>query len=298
MTSHCMGQTRETTAAIILLKILVTYFECDIPSSPLNCSLPQQTTTFSALLASVNPAMPDKIETLILWVDLECERCNRKIRRVISKLQDRANIQSVDYDEKGNKVILKGPFDPEWLAKKLCCKACKIIKQYEIVEPPPPPPPKPDPPPPPPEPKPDPPPEPKPEPKPDPPPEPKPDPPPEPKPDPPPEVKPVAPEPPPVPTVEEPPPPTVEIPPAPPKVDMFPYPYPYPFPFIPVCCHAPCPCYGGHGGCRCCSCGKSYEEPPPAPVVYPNPPPAQPCCDPCGYRIVIEEPSYAPCAIM
>ncbi|XP_078179928.1 uncharacterized protein LOC144573998 [Carex rostrata] len=236
--------------------------------------------------------MPDKIETLILWVDLSCARCNRKIRRVIDKLQDRANIQSVDYNEKENKVIIKGPFDPEWLAKKLCCKACKIIKQYEIVEPLPPPPPppkeepKPEPPPPPPKE------EPKPEP---PPPPPKEEPKPEPPPPPPKEEK--KPEPPKEET-KPPPPPPVELDP-PPK--PCPYPFPYPFAFVPVCCHAPCPCDRGHGGCRCCSCGKEYDEPklaPPPQIPYYPPPPSQPCCDPCGYRIVYEEDAPQTCAVM
>ncbi|XP_078179931.1 uncharacterized protein LOC144574000 isoform X3 [Carex rostrata] len=208
--------------------------------------------------------MPDKIETLILWVDLDCARCNRKIRRVIGKLQDRANIQSVVYNEKENKVIIKGPFDPEWLAKKLCCKACKIIKQYEIVEPPPPTKPKP-----------------KPDPKPDPPPdklEPKPEP--------------------PKPEEKPPPPPPAKLDPPP---NPFPYPFPYPFAFMPVCCHAPCPCDRGHRGCRCCSCGKEYDEPkiaPPLQIPYYPPPPSQPCCDPCGYRIVYEEDAPQTCAVM
>ncbi|XP_078179930.1 uncharacterized protein LOC144573999 isoform X2 [Carex rostrata] len=210
--------------------------------------------------------MPDKIETLILWVDLSCARCNRKIRRVIDKLQDRANIQSVDYNEKENKVIIKGPFDPEWLAKKLCCKACKIIKQYEIVEPPPPPPPPP-----------------KEEPKPEPPKE---------------EPKPLQSEPEPPKEEEKPPPPPPKK--LDPPPNPCPYPFPYPFAFMPVCCHAPCPCDRGHGGCRCCSCGKEYDEPkivPPPQIPYYPPPPSQPCCDPCGYRIVYEEDAQT-CAVM
>ncbi|XP_078179932.1 uncharacterized protein LOC144574000 isoform X2 [Carex rostrata] len=208
--------------------------------------------------------MPDKIETLILWVDLDCACCNKKIRRVIGKLQVRANIQSVDYNEKENKVIIKGPFDPEWLAKKLCCKAGKIIKQYEIVEPPPPlPPPLP--------------------------------PPSSPPSSPPKKLKPKR-----KPSEIK----KKPLPPPHAKLDPPPYPlpylYPYPFAFMMVCCHAPCPCDRGHGGCRCCSCGKEYDEPkiaPPPQIPYYPPPPSKPCCDPCGYRIVYEEDARI-CAFM
>lgn len=55
-------------------------------------------------------------------------------------------IDDIEFDVKHNKVIVSGPFDPDKLADKLCCKACKIIKEIEIVDlPPPPPPPAPEP---------------------------------------------------------------------------------------------------------------------------------------------------------
>jgi len=212
--------------------------------------------------------------TIIIKVDLDCARCHRKIERVLDRIREKGEfvIDDIEYDEKHNKVIVKGPFDADRLSDKLCCKACKIIKEIEIVEPPPPPPPEP--------PK-------KEEPKP-PPPEPVVEPPPPPpaevKPEPPkkkePEVKP----PPPAPTK------VVEVP--------YPWPYPYPYPMWP----SDCCCHHGHGGCHCCSC---KEEPAPAPApapVYPPPQynvypqyPAQPCG---GYKIVCEDdPPYA-CAIM
>ncbi|RWR77165.1 protein PYRICULARIA ORYZAE RESISTANCE 21-like protein [Cinnamomum micranthum f. kanehirae] len=76
--------------------------------------------------------MADKISTLILTVDLGCRRCYKKIRRVIAQFPE---IQSQNFDEKNNKVIVSGHFNPEELSRKLCCKACKYIKDIQIKPP-------------------------------------------------------------------------------------------------------------------------------------------------------------------
>ncbi|KAM0832985.1 hypothetical protein ACQ4PT_064548 [Festuca glaucescens] len=213
--------------------------------------------------------------TIKIKVDLDCSRCHRKIEKVLDRIREKGEfvIDDIEYDEKNNIVIVKGPFDADRLADKLCCKACKIIKEIEIVEPPPPPPP-------------------------------------EPEPEPPKKEEPAPPEPEPV--VEEPPPPAVvepeppkkeepaPPPPAPTKVVEVPYPWPYPYPY--PAWPSDCCCHHGHGGCHCCSC---KEEPAPAPAPAPPPPqyniypqypqPAYPCG---GYKIVCEEdPNYA-CSIM
>lgn len=226
------------------------------------------------------PVDRNKMRTIIIKVDLDCSRCHRKIEKVLDRIREKGEfvIDDIEYDEKNNRVIVKGPFDPDRLADKLCCKACKIIKEIEIVELPPPPkkeelaPPSPEK-------------------------ETKPETPPpavvepacEPKPEPEPPKK-----------EEAPPPPEPETKP-PVKVVEIPYlwPCPYPFPAWP----SDCCCHHGHGGCHCCSCGKQ-EPPAPPPPQYPQymmpqypqcPPPSYPCG---GYKIVCEEdPSYA-CAIM
>ncbi|KAM0929518.1 hypothetical protein ACQ4PT_001577 [Festuca glaucescens] len=220
------------------------------------------------------------MRTIKIKVDLDCSRCHRKIERVLDRIREKGEfvIDDIEYDEKNNIVIVKGPFDADRLADKLCCKACKIIKEIEIVELPPPPPP-------------------------------------EPEPEPPKKEEPAPP--PPEPVVEEPPPPAVVEPeppvcepepeppkkeePAPPpppptKVVEVPYPWPYPYPY--PAWPSDCCCHHGHGGCHCCSC---KEEPAPAPPppqynIYPQyPQPAYPCG---GYKIVCEEdPNYA-CSIM
>uniref|UniRef100_A0A0D9X1B1 HMA domain-containing protein n=1 Tax=Leersia perrieri TaxID=77586 RepID=A0A0D9X1B1_9ORYZ len=76
--------------------------------------------------------MADKISTVVLNVDLECDRCYKKIRRVLCKIQDKENIKTISYDEKNNAVLVAGPFDAEKVCKKLCCKAGRVIKEMQI----------------------------------------------------------------------------------------------------------------------------------------------------------------------
>ncbi|KAH0468585.1 hypothetical protein IEQ34_003618 [Dendrobium chrysotoxum] len=78
------------------------------------------------------------IRTLILTVDLDCCRCSKKIKKAICKLQEREHIQKIEYDEKKNTVTISGPFDPVKLKNKLCCKACEVIQNINIIELPPP----------------------------------------------------------------------------------------------------------------------------------------------------------------
>ncbi|XXG55484.1 hypothetical protein AAC387_Pa03g3144 [Persea americana] len=193
--------------------------------------------------------MADKISTLILTVDLECCRCYKKIRKVIAKFPE---IQSQIFDEKNNKVIISGPFDPEKLKRKLCCKACKYIKDIQIKPPE--------------TPKPDPPPKPAPEPPKPAPPPPKPAEPPKPAPEPP---KPASPPPKPAPDPPKPPPDPPKPAPPPPEPVL-------PVPGIPVGPYAPMvccrPCYEGypeHGICTrfgyergTCNCKFFSEEDP------------------------------------
>ncbi|EEE67557.1 hypothetical protein OsJ_25058 [Oryza sativa Japonica Group] len=76
--------------------------------------------------------MADKISTVVLNVDLECDRCYKKIRRVLCRIQDKANIKTISYDEKNNAVMVSGPFDADKVCKKLCCKAGRIIKDMQV----------------------------------------------------------------------------------------------------------------------------------------------------------------------
>ncbi|XP_042479060.1 protein PYRICULARIA ORYZAE RESISTANCE 21-like [Macadamia integrifolia] len=92
--------------------------------------------------------MADKVYTIVLHVDLGCPRCHKKIKKTLSKYRERYQIQEEKFDEKQNTVTLSGPFCPNKLAKKLCCKAGESIKCIKILdkkppESPPPPPPKP-----------------------------------------------------------------------------------------------------------------------------------------------------------
>ncbi|CAN6226567.1 unnamed protein product [Urochloa humidicola] len=73
---------------------------------------------------------------LIIEVDLQCEKCFKKIQKVLCKLQAKSeDIRKVDYDNTKNTVTISGPFDPVKLSKKLRCKACDVIKDIKIVKP-------------------------------------------------------------------------------------------------------------------------------------------------------------------
>ena len=70
---------------------------------------------------------------LVILVDLQCCRCDAKIRKVLGCLEEEYCIEKVEYDVKNNRVIVRGKFDPEKLCKKIWCKAGKIIKEILIV---------------------------------------------------------------------------------------------------------------------------------------------------------------------
>lgn len=76
--------------------------------------------------------MADKISTIVIKVDLECERCYKKMRRVLCKIQDKMNIKTISFDEKSNAVTISGPFDPDKVCRKLCCEAGRIIKEMDV----------------------------------------------------------------------------------------------------------------------------------------------------------------------
>ncbi|VAH26362.1 unnamed protein product [Triticum turgidum subsp. durum] len=78
--------------------------------------------------------MAEKVSTLIIEANLECEKCYRKIQKVLCKLQEKEKIRTINFDTKKNTVTVSGPFDPVKLSKKLRCKACKAIKDIKIIE--------------------------------------------------------------------------------------------------------------------------------------------------------------------
>ncbi|KAK4263511.1 hypothetical protein QN277_028910 [Acacia crassicarpa] len=91
--------------------------------------------------------MAEKVTTMILKVDLQCEKCYKKVKKVLCKFPQ---IRDQLFDVKKNIVIIKVVCcNPEKIRDELCCKGCGCIRSIEIP-PPPPPPPLPPPPPPPP----------------------------------------------------------------------------------------------------------------------------------------------------
>lgn len=75
-----------------------------------------------------------KAVKLVIEANLECEKCYRKIQKILCKLQDKEKISNINYDTKNNTVTVSGGFDD---AKKLCrklrCKAREAIKDITIV---------------------------------------------------------------------------------------------------------------------------------------------------------------------
>ncbi|XP_062000739.1 protein PYRICULARIA ORYZAE RESISTANCE 21-like [Rosa rugosa] len=75
----------------------------------------------------------NKVTIMILKVDLQCEKCYRKVKKVLCKFPQ---IRDQTYDEKNNVVIIKVVCcSPEKIRDKLCCKGGGAIKSIEIKEP-------------------------------------------------------------------------------------------------------------------------------------------------------------------
>ncbi|XP_076898460.1 uncharacterized protein LOC143552039 isoform X2 [Bidens hawaiensis] len=77
-----------------------------------------------------------KVTVMILYVDLKCSCCYKKVRKLLCKFPQ---IRDQVFDEDKNKVIITVVCcDPEKLRDKLCCKGGKAIQSIEIIEPQPP----------------------------------------------------------------------------------------------------------------------------------------------------------------
>uniref|UniRef100_A0A0E0EG99 HMA domain-containing protein n=1 Tax=Oryza meridionalis TaxID=40149 RepID=A0A0E0EG99_9ORYZ len=73
--------------------------------------------------------------SLIIKANLECEKCCKKIQKVLNKLKGKEKIINIVYENSNNRVIISGHFKQEELAHKLRCKACGVIKDIEFVKP-------------------------------------------------------------------------------------------------------------------------------------------------------------------
>ncbi|CAL5184024.1 unnamed protein product [Lathyrus oleraceus] len=78
--------------------------------------------------------MAEKVTFMKLKVDLECEKCYKKVKKLLGKYPQ---IRDQKYDEKGNMVaIMVVCCSPEKIRDKLCYKGGGSIKSIEIVDPP------------------------------------------------------------------------------------------------------------------------------------------------------------------
>ncbi|XP_038691978.1 protein PYRICULARIA ORYZAE RESISTANCE 21-like isoform X2 [Tripterygium wilfordii] len=71
------------------------------------------------------------VTTMVIKVDLQCEKCYKKIKKVLCKFPE---IRDQVYDEKKNTVTIKVVgCSPEKIKKKICCKGGNSVKDIEIV---------------------------------------------------------------------------------------------------------------------------------------------------------------------
>ncbi|TKY72266.1 dystonin protein [Spatholobus suberectus] len=78
--------------------------------------------------------MAEKVTIMKLKVDLECEKCYKKVKKLLSKYPQ---IRDQKFDEKENIVFITVVCcSPEKIRDKLCYKGGGSIKSIEIVEPP------------------------------------------------------------------------------------------------------------------------------------------------------------------
>ncbi|XP_004293392.1 PREDICTED: vacuolar protein-sorting protein BRO1-like [Fragaria vesca subsp. vesca] len=74
-----------------------------------------------------------KVTIMVLKVDLQCEKCYKKVKKVLCKFPQ---IRDQTYDEKNNQVIVKVVCcSPEKIRDKLCCEGDGAIKRIDILEP-------------------------------------------------------------------------------------------------------------------------------------------------------------------
>ncbi|XP_062211528.1 uncharacterized protein LOC133912686 isoform X2 [Phragmites australis] len=73
------------------------------------------------------------MSTVVMRVDLDCDKCYKKIRKAICKLQDRVSIGTISYDVKSKTVTVSGPFDAEEIADRLTSDAGKVITDIHVV---------------------------------------------------------------------------------------------------------------------------------------------------------------------
>uniref|UniRef100_A0A0A9GYN4 HMA domain-containing protein n=1 Tax=Arundo donax TaxID=35708 RepID=A0A0A9GYN4_ARUDO len=74
-----------------------------------------------------------QMSTIVMRVDLDCDKCYKKVRKVLCKLQDKVSIRTISYDEKNKTVTVSGPFDAEEVADRLTSDAGKVITDIHFA---------------------------------------------------------------------------------------------------------------------------------------------------------------------
>ncbi|CAL2251068.1 unnamed protein product [Prunus armeniaca] len=78
-------------------------------------------------------AEKEKVTIMVLKVDLQCQKCYKKVKKVLCKFPQ---IRDQIYDEKQNQVVIKVVCcSPEKIRDRICYKGGGAIKSIEIREP-------------------------------------------------------------------------------------------------------------------------------------------------------------------
>uniref|UniRef100_A0A0E0P8K8 HMA domain-containing protein n=1 Tax=Oryza rufipogon TaxID=4529 RepID=A0A0E0P8K8_ORYRU len=69
---------------------------------------------------------------LVISADLKCCRCKEKLSKILCSLRDKYGIEKTEYEDKDDRVIVRGKFDAGCLRNKICCKAGgKVVKDIK-----------------------------------------------------------------------------------------------------------------------------------------------------------------------
>uniref|UniRef100_A0A0D3FVD6 HMA domain-containing protein n=1 Tax=Oryza barthii TaxID=65489 RepID=A0A0D3FVD6_9ORYZ len=67
--------------------------------------------------------------------DLKCCRCKEKLSKILCSLRDKYGIEKTEYEDKDDRVIVRGNFPTDKLRSVIWCKAGrKLIRDITVVD--------------------------------------------------------------------------------------------------------------------------------------------------------------------
>ncbi|KAF2933789.1 hypothetical protein DAI22_04g113400 [Oryza sativa Japonica Group] len=72
---------------------------------------------------------------LVISADLKCCRCKEKLSKILCSLRDKYGIEKTEYEDKDDRVIVRGNFPTDKLRSVIWCKAGrKLIRDIAVVD--------------------------------------------------------------------------------------------------------------------------------------------------------------------